>query len=357
MQIHKQFVSKKLLVGFFVWFMLFSMLPMTLHAQTVSNVTVEQVDKTIYVSYDLDKQAEISLHLSIDGGKTYTELHKLSGDVGKNVAEGHKTIVWDVLAERESLVGDDVLFWVKAEQNNIIEFTVKGVTFKMIYVEGGSFTMGCTSKFEGDCYSDEKPAHQVLLSDFYMGETEVTQALWCAAMGGNHSFCHKGDNFPVEGVSWNECQSFCTALNDALSKELPDGYRFALPTEAQWEYSAKGGNYNRGYRYSGDNHIDSVAWYSSNSKSRTHLVKTKKANELGLYDMSGNVWEWCRDLYGNYSYSVQKNPTGPRSGTYVCVRGGYWGTSAGGCRLSTRWHASPNEHNPIIGFRLALVRE
>ncbi len=232
----------------------------TLTAQTVTNVTAEQVGKAIHVSYNLDKQADITLFLSTDGGSTYTQLYRVSGDVGKNVSAGHKTIVWDVLAEQEKLVGDNIVFKVKAKRQDNLTFTVKGVTFKMVYVEGGTFTMGCTTEEEGDCGSDENPSHQVTLSDFYMGETEVTQSLWRVVMGSNPSH-FKGDNRPVEQVSWNDCQEFIRKLN-ALT-----GKTFALPTEAQWEYAARGGNKSRGYRYAGGNKIGNVAWYEDNSSS------------------------------------------------------------------------------------------
>ena len=318
-------------------------------AQTVTNVTAEQVGTTIHVSYDLDKAADITLFLSTDGGSTYMQLYLVSGDVGKDVPAGRKTIVWDVLAERESLKSDDVVFKVKAQGENNLTFTVSGVTFKMIYVYGGTFTMGCTSEQVGDCMSVENPAHSVTLSDFYMGETEVTQALWQAVMGINPSY-FKGDNRPVESVSWNDCQKFIQKLNQLT------GRTFRLPTEAEWEYAARGGKYYSGYKYSGSNEVGYVAWYEVNSGSQTHDVKTKQPNALGLYDMSGNVWEWCSDRYGSYNSGAQTDPQGPSSGSYRVLRGGSWYDHARNCRVSDRYGNYPGGRSSDIGFRLSIVQ-
>ena len=225
-------------------------------------------------------------------------------------------------------------------------FTVGGVTFKMIAVEGGTFTMGATSEQGSDAYDSEKPTHSVTLSSYSIGETEVTQALWQAVMGSNPSD-FSGSNKPVEYVSWVYCQDFIRQLN-ALT-----GENFRLPTEAEWEYAARGGNKRRGYKYAGSNNIDNVAWYSDNSGSQTHNVATKSPNELGLYDMSGNVWEWCQDWYGSYSSGSQTNPTGPESGGHRVYRGGSWYYDAGYCRVWYRGGSDPTYLN-CIGLRLAL---
>lgn len=329
----------------------------TASAQTVTNATAEQVNKTILVSYDLDMQADIALFLSTDGGSTYIQLYRVSGDVGGNVSAGHKTIVWDVLAEREKLVGDNIVFKVKAQGDDNLTFTVNGVTFKMIYVKGGTFTMGCTSEQGSDCEKNEKPAHTVAISDFYMGETEVTQELWNAVMGSNPSR-FKGDERPVETVSWNDCQEFIQRLNRLTGKT------FRLPTEAEWEYAARGGNKNRGYKYAGGNDINAVAWYAVNSYDKgsgnpdygTHPVKGKSPNILGLYDMIGNVWEWCSDWKGSYGNSSQTNPEGPSSGSCRVLRGGGWDTDALFCRVAHRYYWTPDVHCASFGFRLSLVR-
>ena len=227
-------------------------------------------------------------------------------------------------------------------------FMVKGVEFKMIKVEGGTFSMGATSEQEYDALSCEKPVHSVTLSDYYIGETEVTQELWEAVMGSNPSYFEGDNQRPVENVSWNDCQKFIKKLNRLTGKE------FRLPTEAEWEYAARGGKYSRGYKYSGSDNADEVAWYDSNSGSKTHTVKTKKDNELGLYDMSGNVWEWCNDWWGCYQSNSQTNPTGPSEGESRVLRGGGWCYFDMGVRVSRRDYLTPGYRHIIIGLRLAL---
>ena len=234
----------------------------------------------------------------------------------------------------------------------LVSFTVKGVTFKMVKVEGGTFTMGATAEQGDDAADDERPAHQVTLTDYYIGQTEVTQELWTAVMGNNPSH-FKGDNLPVEIVSWEECQTFIKKLNSLLSKEL-SGKRFALPTEAQWEFAARGGNKSTGYKYAGSNNIGDVAWFEGNSGRMTHPVAQKRPNELGLYDMSGNVDEWCQDWNGRYSSNAQTNPQGPASGTRRVYRGGSWGAYAAS-RVSNRSYTAPVYRYGWLGFRLCLV--
>ena len=229
----------------------------------------------------------------------------------------------------------------------VYTFEVNGVTFEMVRVEGGTFTMGATAEQGGDAYADEMPAHEVTLSSYCIGKTEVTQALWQAVMGVNPSG-FKGANLPVEQVSWNDCQEFIAKLN-ALT-----GKAFRLPTEAEWEFAARGGNNSRGYKYSGSNTLSDVAWYTDNSSSTTHPVATKASNELGIYDMSGNVWEWCSDWYGSYSSSSQYNPTGSNTGSYRVIRGGSGGHSAGYCRVSIRINYTPANRDIALGLRLAL---
>ncbi len=228
-------------------------------------------------------------------------------------------------------------------------FTVNGVSFKMMPVQGGTFTMGATEE-QSEAQSNERPAHEVTLSSFYMGETEVTQELWLAVMGTNPSSFTGDLQRPVERVSWNDCQVFITQLN-ALT-----GQQFRLPTEAEWEFAARGGNLSHGFQYSGDNNIDMVAWYIGNSGNQTHPVASKKANELGLYDMSGNVWEWCQDWYDAdyYSNSPSNNPSGPETGFYRVDRGGCWFISAARCRVTYRGDCSPSNAYYNNGLRLAL---
>lgn len=225
-----------------------------------------------------------------------------------------------------------------------ITFTVNGVSFTMVPVEGGTFTMGATSEQGSDADGDEKPAHRVTLSSYYIGETEVTQELWQAVMGNNPSR-FKGSNRPVECVSWDACQVFIRKLNSLTGKN------FRLPTEAEWEFAARGGNKSQGYRFSGGNDLGTVGWYSENSG---HPVKTKKPNELGIYDMSGNVWEWCHDWDGAYNVGSQTDPTGPTSGSDRVCRGGSWGDYARDCRVSCRVNYSPDDCFINLGLRLAL---
>ena len=229
---------------------------------------------------------------------------------------------------------------------NVLPITVNAITFNMIKVDGGTFTMGATSE-QKDSDKDEKPKHQVTLSSYYIGETEVTQALWTAVMGNNPSEFN-GDNLPVDNVSWEDCQTFIGKLNDLTGKSS------RLPTEAEWEYAARGGNRSNHTQYSGGSMIDDVAWYRGNSGNKTHSVKTKKPNELGLYDMSGNVYEWCQDWYGSYGSNAQTNPTGPDSGSRRVVRGSSWGGSDRFCRTSSRHDISPGNHYFHLGLRLAL---
>ena len=229
----------------------------------------------------------------------------------------------------------------------ILRFVVEGVSFDMVEVRGGTFRMGATPEQGGDAESDEKPVHRVTLSSYYIGKTEVTQALWEAVMGSNPSE-FKGDDLPVEQVSWNVCQEFIRKLN-ALT-----GQNFRLPTEAEWEFACRGGNNSRGYKYSGSNYIDNVAWYCLNSGEKTHPVATKLPNELGIYDMSGNVDEWCSDWYGGYTSGAQTNPKGPYDGSYRVYRGGSWGFNVWCCRSSFRYSDYPTYRNFILGLRLVL---
>ena len=234
-------------------------------------------------------------------------------------------------------------------------YAVKGVVFKMIKVRGGTFKMGATPEQTG-AFDSEKPVHRVKLSDYYIGETEVTQELWTAVMGNNPSNFKSNSQLPVENVSWNDCNNFISKLNDLT------GENFHLPTEAQWEDAARGGNQSKGYLYSGSNTLVKVAWYTVNSYNKgsshrdygTHVVKTKSPNELGLYDMSGNVWEWCQDWYGSYSSAAVSNPKGPASGSSRVSRGGSWSCNATRCRVADRYCVTPDFSRTGLGLRLAL---
>ena len=227
-----------------------------------------------------------------------------------------------------------------SQQSNVPEI-------EMVWVSGGTFTMGATSEQGSDAYDDEKPAHSVTLGGYYIGKYEVTQKLWKAVMGSNPSE-FKGDNLPVENVSWNDVQEFIRKLNQLTGKN------YRLPTEAEWEYAARGGDNSRGYKYSGSNSIGNVAWYWDNSNGAIHPVGTKSPNELGLYDMSGNVFEWCQDWYGSYSSALQSNPKGHDSGVDCVLRGGSFYSDAKCCRVSFRDSSIPTNDINHLGFRLAL---
>ena len=235
-------------------------------------------------------------------------------------------------------------------QGDRITVSVPGtsVSFEMVRVKAGSFTMGCTSE-QSDCDNDETTHRVTLTEDFYMGIYEVTQELWQAVMGTNPSN-FKGSDRPVESVSWDDAQAFCRELSSVTGKT------FVLPTEAQWEYAARGGHLapQQQPKYAGSFSVDAVAWYSGNSGSTTHPVGQKRANALGLYDMSGNVYEWCRDWYGSYGTSPQTEPTGPGSGSYRVLRGGSWLGDAG-VRVSYRGSGTPSHRGNGLGIRVVCL--
>lgn len=231
----------------------------------------------------------------------------------------------------------------KANANNNLQkkstYSVNGVSFEMIEVRGGTFEMGS---------EQEKPIHKVTLSTYYIGKYEVTQELWKAVMGNNPSYFN-AENLPVETVSWNECKKFIEKLNSLTGKS------FRFPTEAEWEFAARGGNKSKNFQYSGSGIVSDVAWYSDNSGYKTHPVGTKQPNELGIYDMCGNVWEWCYDIWGDYSSSAQTNPQGPKyhDNSHV-IRGGSYKGDFKICRLSYRTHLYKDSPENYLGLRLAL---
>lgn len=238
--------------------------------------------------------------------------------------------------------------------------TTAGLNMKMVWVEGGDFLMGGTSEQGSDVQDNEQVIRRVKLASYYIGECEVTQSQWAKVMGtsiqqqaskAGFSECKGiGPDYPLYYVSWEEAQAFCLELSRMT------GRTYCLPTEAQWEYAARGGKNNDGSKYSGSWSVDAVAWYNDNSGSSTHPVKNKRANSLGLYDMSGNVWEWCSDWYNsNYNVNDTNNPTGPSSGATRVLRGGGWFSNSIGCRVSHRGINSPGYRNNFSGFRVVVL--
>ncbi len=209
-------------------------------------------------------------------------------------------------------------------------------------VPAGSFNMG-----------EPNNQHKVTLTkDFYIGVFEVTQAQWEKVMKATPSnFKDVGKDAPVEQVSWDDCQNFMKELNTKNSSSLV----FRLPTEAEWEYTCRGGKSSKDFEYSGSKNLDEVAWFKDNSGGKTHPVGKKKANELGLYDMSGNVWEWCQDWFGDYPKETVKDPIGAQSGSLRVYRGGAWGNDAGGCRSASRFSYAPSYRNSDLGLRLCFA--
>lgn len=247
----------------------------------------------------------------------------------------------------------------------------------MVKIDGSTFMMG-----SNQVYDQAKPVHKVTLSSFLISKYEVTQELWESVMGNNPSE-FKGVKSPVETVNWYDVVEFCNKLsvkewltpaykidktqedpNNTSSYDKlkwivtcdfnSNGYR--LPTEAEWEYAARGGEKSKGYTYSGSYDIDVVAWYTNNSGSTTHDVGTKQPNELGLYDMSGNVWEWCWDWKGKYTSVNQTDPRGPNSGTHRVLRGCCWGKTEVSCRVAHRNDEDPDYRSNNNGFRLVRTK-
>lgn len=231
---------------------------------------------------------------------------------------------------------------------------VEGLGLELVWIDPGSFRMGTPS----GGHNDERPVREVRISrGFWLGKFEVTQHEYQAIMGENPSNW-KGDDLPVERVNWHKAVEFCEKLTERERRagRLPDGYVYRLPTEAEWEYAARGGNRSRGFTYAGSNNLDEVAWHWDNSNSRTHPVGRKQPNELGLYDMTGNVWEWVHDWYqNNYSGLAATDPSGPRTGSFRVYRGGSWNITASICRVAYRNRITPSNKFSLLGFRVSLA--
>ena len=315
-------------------------------AAELKNEKVRQEGNRLVITYDLDgkeKEAEVNLTITVEG-KTYksSELH-IEGDIGKLKTGKGKRVTWNILQDfPRGLRG--AADWELTTSGGAFTDATTGMPF--VFVKGGCFQMG-DAVGGGD--ADEKPVHEVCVSDFYMGKYEVTQGQWRQIMGSNPSyFSSCGDNCPVERVSWNDAQDFIRRLNSQSGK------RYRLPTEAEWEYAARSGG--KSEKFAGGADVKTVAWYDGNSGSRTHPVGQKQPNGLGLHDMSGNVWEWCQDRYGSdyYRNSDRDNPEGPSSGSGRVVRGGSWLFDAASSRAALRTWNFPVYRLNVLGFRLAL---
>lgn len=321
--------------------------------EEVENVRVEQVEDDVHIYYDLRGDADkykVTVRGSSDGGGNYRlPMKTVSGDIGKEVRPGSgKTIIWKALKDAGELEGDEFVFEVEAVSGPGKEF-VNTIGMKFVYIQPGTFMMGSPSN-EPERDSDERQHEVTLTNGFYMGATEVTQGQWKAIMGSNPSY-FKGDNLPVEQVSWNDCQDFIRKLN---SKE--GGNKYRLPTEAEWEYACRTGSKTRFCFGDSDSRLGDYAWYSNNSSSSTHSVAQNKPNAWGLYDMHGNVWEWCQDWYGDYPFGHVTDPEGPSSGSDRVSRGGSWNSFAWFCRSAFRRSLTPGNRSSLLGFRFARAQ-
>lgn len=359
------------------------------HSQNITNADFYVSGNTIEIFYSLDDIADIDIFCSTDGGKTFGKpLQKISGDVGSNVMPGDKKAVWHVYAENDILYSENVSFKIKVKESKKT-IDIDGYLLEMVKVNGGSFEMGSNDSL--NVLNDNMPAHDVTLSDFYIAKYEVTVELFkkfidetnyqtdADRYGGSYlwgrgyweitkdlNWKHDVDgrlineadyNQPVIHVSRNDALAFCVWLKQKT------GLPFRLPTEAEWEYAAKGGDESNNYPYAGSHDIYEVAWYRHNSYDvdyndstdfGIHAVGTKLPNELGLYDMTGNVMEWCNDIYGNYIGGSQMNPAGEVDGEFYVLRGGSWFDNESKCSINTRVYATPNTRRFNSGFRLAL---
>ena len=319
-------------------------------AQQISNVAFTLHNDSLTITYDLDRSADICVRVAVENGPFTSPLAGLQGAVGKSVRPGTGLVITAVgLPEIQGVDSASLSFLVEVDDGAQLIY-VNNYHFRMLPVEGGSFTMGCTHpKGEKHTYSDELPLHKVTLNNFYIGQFEVTQGLWIAVMGSNPSKWNDNDSLPVEQVSWNDVQIFIARLSQIT------GYRFRLPSEAEWEYAARGGRKSRHTPYPGTpSQLWETCWFGGNSNGHSHPVGRLKPNELGLYDMGGNVMEWCGDWMESYSAQSQNCPQGPKEGENRILRGGCFNSPTWGCSVFERSWYLPDYGYSFYGFRLAL---
>lgn len=333
-----------------------------MYSKTHLDIDMESDWTVKELTYAMDEKQ--CMLVNLDGSKLYN-VFKLNFQSKNNTDATDPRQIQKLIDEIGKRIGkcgrNPVKKLTQSEQRSseiapaVLTFNVRGVPFNMVRVEPDAFMMG-TSARDMEGFSDEEndwikdwTQHQVTLTkSFYVGETQVTQELWSAVMGENPSCFITDIKRPVEQVSWNDCQKFIQKLSGLLNR------RFSLPTEAEWEFAARGGKNSDGYKYAGSDDVNDVAWSMANSICVTHPVKTKKPNELGIYDMSGNVWEWCQDIFGDYEGSAETDPTGSTTGSFRVIRGGCWNYDAKYCRTPFRNFSSSTRKDYSIGLRLVL---
>ncbi len=322
-------------------------------ADCVCVVDITKVDNYLYVA---TRMIDVTVATSQRAGDAENTNYSTPADLRKCVTAAVKKMEGVNAGNSYQPVGNGNSYYGNAASGQNYTENAFGINMKMVYVQGGSYNMGCTGEQGGDCDDDEKTVRYVTVSDFYIGQFEITQAQWQAVMGtsvykqqskaGGSSTYGTGNDYPMYYVSWEEAKEFCRRLSQQTGKT------YRLPTEAEWEYAARGGKKTQNTKYAGGYSLDYVGWYTSNSSGKTHAVGTKNANELGIYDMSGNVWEWCEDWYGDYRSYDTDNPTGASSGSNRVLRGGGWDFNAMGCRVSYRSGDSPGNRYGDGGFRV-----
>ena len=319
----------------------------------IDDIAFSRLEGEVKVPFQINTEWKVKVVDTDDALVDWCHVKPASGDAGMHkvmVSVDANTAAVPRTARIQLVANDSKVAEIVVEQRCVMSsYTVGQVSFTMVPVKGGTFMMGATSEQGDAAYGDEFPAHEVTLGDFWIAETEVTQELWYEVMGYNPSSFIGDLQCPVERVNWNDCQTFISILNELT------GAVFRLPTEAEWEYAARGGNASKGYKYSGSDTVGDVAWCGDNASGTTHPVKTKLPNELGIYDMSGNVWEWCADWYSDsyYASSPSDNPGGPASGTLRVLRGGCFEHNVWTYRVSDRVGYKPDTRPYTCGLRLA----